>query len=316
MLTSGGRAVLQFAAPPYPPRLLQRINALCARFGDRLEVRFYAHHGSHFDFRTLESLPEVASLATDCLTRATHVEVLARLHQLTRFSFGVSDDTTPDLLDLLDPDQIRSLALSENAKRNIDLHRLAEFHRLETLYIEGHTKGIESLGELPSLTQLRLRCTPKKQTLGFVSTIPHLKSLGILLGGRQDISEITSPSLEELEIIRVRGFAHFPDLATLPALGSLHIEDQLQLTRATIPAGSTSPLTKLVINTCKKLSQLEGLAHLQHLEHLRLCLTALDLAPLLELPLPDALRTFAFTTGKARQNAAARAQLDALGYTE
>ena len=315
-LSSGGEAVLQFADLPYPRELLDSINGLCAEFGERLKVRFYGHYGSQFDFGILEAIPDVANLATDCLQRATNVETLKSLTQLRRLSFGVYHYDSASLLDLLNPIRVLELSLGENAERNFDLGGLAEFEGLETLFVEGHTKGIESLGELPSLTQLRLRCTPRKQRLDFVSTIPRLRFLQIVLGGREEISEIVSPSLEELEILRVRGFAHFPNLANVPALRSLQIEDQLRLTQLTIPGESTSRLAKLVINNCKKLSQVKGLAHLRSLEHLRFCVTALDLESLIESGLPESLRVFAFYTGKDRENARARELLDSLGYAD
>lgn len=316
VLSSGGEAVLQFGGLPYPPRLLRRINRLCRKFGKRLEVRFYGHYGSQFDFGALEAIPEVANLGTDCLQRATNVEALKDLTQLRRFSFGVHDYDSANLLDLLDPSRIQELLLGENAKRNFDLSRLAQFDGLETLLVEGHTKGIESVAELPSLTRLRLRSTPKKQRLDFISTIPRLRFLQVILGGREDISEIVSSSLEELEILRVRGFAQFPDLANLPALRSLHIEDQLRLTEVTIPSGTTSRLSKLVINNCKKLSKVEGLGHLPGLDHLRFYVTALDLESLIEGGLPESLRVLAFYTARERENARARELLDSLGYAD
>ena len=70
VLDPGGAAILQFAAPPYPAKVLSSINGLCREFGDRLEIRFYAHYGLEFDFGVLDAVPDVANLSTDCLQKA------------------------------------------------------------------------------------------------------------------------------------------------------------------------------------------------------------------------------------------------------
>jgi hypothetical protein len=60
----------------------------------------------------------------------------------------------------------------------------------------------ESLAELPALRMLSLGHISKKQKLGFVSKIRSLRRLVIILGGREDISEIQHDSLEELQLNR------------------------------------------------------------------------------------------------------------------
>jgi len=269
-LSNGREAVLQFSAPPYSSAHLDRINGLCQEHGDRLEVRFYAHYGGEFDFDVLDAVPSVTNLSTDCLQKATNFEALGRLQKLRRLSFGIFECSAKNVLDLLDPDSIRELSLGENRGRNFDLGRLREFRELRSLFIAGHTKSIESLADIPSLESLRLSMIPKKQGLDFVSAIPRLRHQQLILGGREDISEIQGETIEELEIRRVRGLSQFPSLSSLPALRSLQIDDQLRLTEVEIQS-QDSRLAKLVINNCKKLCRIEGLASLQGLEHLRLC---------------------------------------------
>ena len=132
VLSSGGEAVLQFADLPYPRELLDSINGLCREFGQRLEVRFYGHYGSEFDFGVLEAIPDVANLATDCLQRATNVETLRSLTQLRQLSFGVYEYESTDLLDLLDPSRVQELSLGEQElSYGGAAGRVTRQHRLE-----------------------------------------------------------------------------------------------------------------------------------------------------------------------------------------
>lgn len=85
------------------------------------------------------------------------------------------------------------LSIGESLKVNFDLAPLQTCRSLTHLNVGKHTKNIDSLATLPALHDLRLRCIPKKQSIGFVSKIQSLRRLVVILGGRANISEIQHP---------------------------------------------------------------------------------------------------------------------------
>ena len=197
----------------------------------------------------------------------------------------------------------------------LDLAPLQACKNLSELYVEKHTKNIDSLAMLPVLRSLTLRSISKKQSLDFVSKIQSLKHLKIILGGRTDISEIQHSFLEELEIIRVVGFCSFDSIGALPSLRSLAIEDQLRLGKIGFTAANQNIQSVRIFN-CKTLRNLEGLNYLTTLKSIQIGMTAIEIDSVLQQRLPASLKAFGFYTGKKKENAKVRAKLDAIGYRE
>lgn len=314
-IAEGFHVILQFDKPPYSPELLKRINNLCGELGKKLSVRFYGHYGTYFDASILGSLPEVAALSVDCLFDVTNLAVLKELANLRSLSLGIYNLEDQSILESLQLQNLEQLSLGETRKVNIDLAPLKTCGGLARLYLEKHTKNIDSLAELPALCDLTLRCIPKKQRLEFVSKIQPLKRLVVVLGGRANISEIQHPLLEELEIRRVMGFDNLDSIAAFPSLCSLAVEDQIRLERVRFTSNNQR-IQSLTIFNCKTLQALEGLDNLTGLKSIRIGMTALDVDSILKQRLSGSLKNFAFHTGKIKANAEARKKLDALGYRE
>jgi hypothetical protein len=112
----------------------------------------------------------------------------------------------------------------------------------------------------------------------------------------------------------VRGLEQFSAKA-FPALEELQIEDQIRLVKFDF-CEVNSALRKILFFNCKALHSICGLKNLPNLSQLRISLTDLDFEQLLEQGLPQALKTFAFYTGKKKLNAEIRQRLDQLGYTD
>jgi protein phosphatase 1 regulatory subunit 7 len=168
---------------------------------------------------------------------------------------------------------------------------------------------------LPALRMLSLGHIPKKQKHGFVSKIRSLRRLVVILGGRENISEIQHDSLEELEILRVLGFNNVDSINGFPSLRSLTIEDQIRLEKIRFTPSNRN-LESLRIFNCKSLRGLNGLEHLGQLKSIRIGETKLRIDSILEQKLAASLELFAFYTGRLKENAAIRKKLDALGYRE
>jgi len=313
LLANGDVPIIQFSEPPARLAILSEIDALCRKFGDRLEVRFYGFYGQSFDAGLLASLPHVQWLSVDCLERAESLEPLSQLSHLGKLSFGVFRLDAPDILSRINLGQIKELRLGETAKNNIDLTPLAHCAQLSRLTLSSHTKGINSLGKLSGLTELTLRSIPNKQSLAFVGQISGLKKLSVMLGGRSDLNEISHPELTELEVVWVRGFEDTGDFGRFPSLEWLRIENQLRLTAIDFDGGSPR-LKKLGLFNCKKLTRLGKLSKLTALEELRVAVTALDFETLVAAGLPSSLRHIGFWTGKTKSTDLIHKRLVELGY--
>lgn len=311
-IAAGSHIILQFDRPIYSSELLKKINNLCGELGKNLEVRFYGHK---FDASHLHFLPDVAALSIDCLLEATNLSALNDLANLQRLSLGIYRLDEPNFLRSLQLRNLEQFALCETAKSNFDLTPLQVCSKLAEFYLVGHTKNIDCLANLPSLRILSLGQIPKKQNLEFVSKIPNLRRLTIILGGRENILEIQHSTLEELEILRVLGFGNLENLHAFPSLRSLVIEDQIRLETINFTVVNQN-LKSFRIFNCKTLRNVEGLHYLANLKSIRIGMTALDIESILRQHLPTALKVFGFYTGKQKENARIREKLNTLGYRE
>jgi len=218
-----GLPTIQFSEVGQSKRLLKSINALCKIFGSRLPIRFYGHYQNDFDASVLNHLPDVQWLFIDCLQNISNSDAIFQLPKLKKLSFGVYNYENPDFLNQLNLQELEQLTIGETKKRNIDLALLAKAEKIHSLSIIGHTKNINEVGHMQSLQDLTLNLIGKKNGLEFASKIAKLNSLKIMLGGRQNINEVSHPLLQELQIIRVRGFNNIGDLSRFPRLQRLHL---------------------------------------------------------------------------------------------
>jgi hypothetical protein len=225
-LTDGESLVVQFDGPGHTAALLEELDGLCARFEERLEMRFYGQISTAFDCRALAHLPRVANLSVDCLRRAENTELLGQLGFLRRLSIGISELEDNDILRFPNLRSLRHLRVDETKTKAINLSHLGAFSSLEHLRIAGHTRGLAALQELPSLESLALSQIGKKTSLAFTNQIPNLRTLSLLLGGRASIAEIEAPRLEKLEVCRVLGLTDLGDPSRFRELTWLSVEDQ------------------------------------------------------------------------------------------
>ncbi|MEH0167345.1 hypothetical protein [Roseateles microcysteis] len=314
-LEGGEGLVVQFDRAIYTSNDLKTIDELSARYGSQLEVRFYGHYNSDFDAKALLEVPSVANLSIDCLQSVLNVETLATLTHLERLSIGVHNLAAPTLLKNPNLQTVRSLSLGPTKSNNLDLSYLSGYGQLESLYLSGHTRGIDAISDLAMLKSLALWCIPKRTQFDFIGGVTNLSRLTIGLGGRDSISEVAAPKLQELEIVRVRGLSKLEGLDRFPELTALTVEDQIQLKHLDItPANSR--LKHLKLFNCKTLQSVSGLEHLIELNEIRLGLTAVDPAHFLSTSFSSNLKICAFYTGKSREDRRIREALDARGYLE
>ncbi len=314
ILVKGRRATVQFSDALYSTELLESLNDLCSVFGTQLEVRFFGFYGGSFDASVLAHLPEVRSLSVDCMRHIRNEDEITRLPQLEHLTLGVYELDEPEFLSTLPLERLTLLSISENRKRDFNLAPLGRCGDLKDLYIHGHTKQIATLANLPQVQALRLSGMPKRQELPFVSDMAGLKSLSLLLGGRQSINEVHHPSLEELSIVRVRSLETLGELARFPALRRLHVEDQIQLRSLSI---SGPRLNDIKVLNCKNLNQISGLLEQVELTHFRAFRIQHELLEkLLESDWPASAEIVALYANSEKWNKVAREKLDSRGFRE
>jgi hypothetical protein len=194
-----------------------------------------------------------------------------------------------------------------------NLEYLRAYRNLTFLFIGGHTKNIEAIGELENLEYLSFHSL-KNTPVPFINKLKKLKTLKFILGGRENIHEIGENEIENLQIVWVRGFNDISNISNFRKLKTLQIEDNIQL--KTVDFDSELPyLNDLKILNCKTLSSLTGLENLSSLHQLRIYKTALDFDKLIMQPLPKNLKTFAFYTSKQKIDKDIKAKLEMKGYS-
>ncbi len=302
-----GELVVQFTeAVAYSPPLLEVLNEACGLFQSRLQVRFYWHQDEVFDARVLRHLPEVRNLSLDCLSQIAHEDEIGRLPKLERLHFGVFEFDRPDFLNSLRLGALERLSLAENRKRNFDLAPVKHCVSLRDFFVQGHARNIGAIVDLPQLSKLTLSAFAKKHALDFAGAIPNLKELMLIIGGRTDIDDLSSASIEVLQILRVRGLTTLGDLSRFPALSALRLEDQLQLTSLDLGGAD---LERLSLANCKNLTELQGLDRQRRLREFSASQVALDMNALLERDWPESMRSVRLFTNSLKWNDAAAMHL-------
>lgn len=294
--------------------MLAELNELCEELNEDLCVRFYGHYGDRFDCTHLKNLPFVKNLHLNCLSSVENFDNLRKLEHLTRLNIGVFELDEIDFLSWSNLRGISHLCLSESRKNNIDLKFLSAFDRLATLFLNGHVKNIEAVGQLSKITELSLSIT-SKASIAFLNQLPRLRKLRLILGGRENLDEVENYKIEELEIVRVKGFNGFNNLGKFVNLRKLLIEDQIQIKSLDF-ANKLLELGEIRLVNCKGLESVTGLLHLQKLDSVRVYKTNINFEEFMKQGLPDSLRIFSFYTTKKSLDASIKNHLTALGYTD
>lgn len=313
-LEAGKEVIVQFSDKTYDDKKLAQLNELCGKYDKDFEVRFYGHHFTSFDFKTLLKIPNVKSLYVDCLTKADNVQAIGQLQNLQKLSLGVFELKETEVLSSENLKNLTELIITETRTKAFNLEYLKDHKNLKFLIIGGHNKNIEAVGELSNLEYLSFNSI-KKTPVPFVNKLKKLKTLKFILGGRENIQEIGENEIENLEIVWVRGFNNISNISNFKKLKTLLIEDNIQLQAAYFDK-QLPYLEDVKILNCKTLSSLTGLENLPSLHRLRIYKTALDFEMVINQKLPENLKVFAFYTTKQKIDKDIKATLEKVGYSE
>jgi protein phosphatase 1 regulatory subunit 7 len=311
LVEHGEQVVVQFSQPGFDAVLLDELDALCRQYGDAIRVRFYGFHGQEFDCSVLSGLPNVRNLTLDSYAVA-NFSALQRLENLQRLHVGIFELKAPNFLSWPNLHGLTHLGLGGTRRAHFDLRPLEQFRDLRRLFVDGHTKNIDAIGSLPALADLTLQIA-HTASIAFVNRLAALRSLTFMLGGRVNLDELEDCPIEELEIIRVKGFEALDRIERFPRLRRLLIEDQLRLTQLSFDHEMPA-LEDLRVLNCKQFVRLDGLGKLGALKHLRIYGTALDFDTMIAQPLPAPLEIVGFYTGRSRADEVLRLRLQEMGY--
>jgi hypothetical protein len=311
-LKDGKHVIVQFSDKTFNDKMLSQLNDICDKYDSSFGVRFYGNYSGSFDFKTLLKIPNVKCLYVDCMTKADNISTLAELQNLQKLSLGVFELRETEILDSKNLKGIEELILIETKTKAFNLDYLKDYRNLKLLIIGGHTKNIDSIGELTDLEFLSFNSV-KHVPIHFVNKLKNLKTLNFILGGRDNINEIEENNIENLNITWVRGFNDLSSISKFNNLKTLHIEDNIQLNKIQFDREFPSLIDLKILN-CKTLDSLIGLDNLKALNELVIYKTNLDFENLINQKLPKTLDTFVFCTTKTKIDKEIKERIIKQGY--
>ncbi|MBK8172032.1 MAG: hypothetical protein IPK60_17040 [Sandaracinaceae bacterium] len=310
LIADGKQVVVQYSSTPLANIDFAALDLLSKKHGPLFEVRFYGM--KTFDCSVLKRLPNVAALCINMVETIEGISHLIDLKHLQELELGVANVPDPSLLTAGSFEQLRHLALGESKKGFFDLAPLARMKKLTHVSLMKQSHNVvHGLKSHPNVEYLHLHYIPQDISLAFVATMPHLKKLRVLLGGRANLDECAHKKLQHLQVTRVRGLSKL-DLNVFPSLETLRLEDQLQL--KSLSCATNTRLKKIYIYNCKTLARIDGLTKLRALEDLFISRTAVNLEQLIDSPLPKTLRRFRAVSGKAKDDKRIKTLLATRGY--
>ncbi|SKB35135.1 hypothetical protein SAMN05660776_0632 [Salegentibacter holothuriorum] len=313
-LKEGNHVFIQFSDEVYSRKLLSTLNKLCSKYDKNFSIRFYGHYSKTFDCDILKNIPNVKSLYIDCIIKVKNLNQVSNLKNLESLSLGIYELEETEILDSKNFKNLTDLIIGDTKTKAFNLEYLQDYKRLKFLIISGHTKNIDKVKYLSNLTYLSLNSISKVK-LDFINSLTNLKTLKIILGGRENLKEIEENNIEELEIIRVRGLSSFENISKFKKLKSLLIEDQIKLKELHFNRPFEYLKDFKLIN-CKSFIRLSGLINLKCLENLRIYKTNIDFDNFIKQPLPKSLNVLAFYTTKAKIDKEIKIRLQDLNYKE
>lgn len=225
---------VQFDSLP-PISELEQIAAFIAQ-NPHVELRAYGgYDGSIRDVDFLSLFPSIRRVSIDALFRLESLDGLRYL-----------------------PDTLEELTLGRT-RRRYSLKPIARFRGLRRLYLEGHTKDIEAIGDLTSVEDLTLRSITLPD-LELLRGMTKLRALDIKLGGTRSLSPVAElGEIEYLELWMIRGFDDLAPVAEMRSLRYLFLQALSQV-REMPDFGASDRLERVEIETLKNLKSLDGLA--------------------------------------------------------
>lgn len=222
-----------------------------------IQIRIYGHYSKVCDLGTLKYIPNVENLAVDCLRDVNNFESIKDLKRLSSLSVGIYNLDSFEFLGAL-PDSIEKLFLGGTKSKKPSLEDITKLANIKELYVEGHNKGIEFIGDLGQLEKLVLRSVSPKN-IEFIRKLPKLWSLDIKLGGIKELHSIEGlDNLKYLELWQVKGLSDISAISNLVGLQYLFLQSLTNVTELPDLRNLVN-LRRIYLETMKGLRNLDGL---------------------------------------------------------
>jgi len=252
------------AARPVSSDTWELLNESLFALRPDVELRVYGFYSSTCDLSFVKGMSNVRRFSADCLMMAVGIEHLAALENLEELQVEVLSLQNFDFLSSL-PSGLKSLTLGPTKSKKPHLKELSRFQSLRKLCLAGQQNGIAVVADLQGLEQVSLRAisTPG---LEYLSSLPHLWSLDILLGGIRNLSAISGKeSIKYLELCRIRELSDVSVISSLVGLQYLNLRELRHV--PCIPDLSLlTKLRKMVLDNMKGLKDVSALGRAPALE--------------------------------------------------
>jgi hypothetical protein len=173
-------------------------------------------------------MTNVRRFAADCLMRATNADAIADMPHLEALSLGIFELQDLAVLDRVPP-TLTTLGIGATHSKKPRLEPLARFQSLKTLYIEGHSNGIEVLSDLRELEDVTLRSITT-QDVRYLSPLERLWSLDLKLGGIRSFDGVEGKdSIKYLELWQIRELEQVNVVASLTGLQNVFLQSLPQV---------------------------------------------------------------------------------------
>lgn len=163
--------------------------------------------------------------------------------------------------------ELESFGFGKTKSNRFSLGFLRNFPNLKSLFVEGHTKDIEALGELANLAELCLRSITLPD-LVILKRLKRLRSLDLKLGGTKDLRLL--PEIGELRYLQLwmeKGLADLSPVGSVTTLEYLFLQ-ALKNVRELPSFQRLRSLRRVHLETMKGLSDLRPVAEAPNIEEL------------------------------------------------
>jgi hypothetical protein len=216
------------------------------------------------DLSFLKEIPSLTKFSADCLSEAKGVNYITELKNLCELGIGIYNLKDFDFLESINP-KLKQLYITKTESKKPNIKSISRFSELESLYLEGQQKGIESLNELKKLEKLTLRSISTKN-VEYLSNLENLKELEIKLGGIKEFDSLkTLPNLAYLELWQIRGLNNLDFISNLTSLQRISLESLKNVTN--FPnVEKLKLLRRVYLKNLKGLKNIKNLKKSQSLE--------------------------------------------------
>jgi hypothetical protein len=241
------------------------LNASLFKLRPDVGLRVYGHYDSCCNLSFVSKLTNLRKFSADCLSEASGIDSVLSLENLERLDIGIFNLDNFDFLANIDASRLTHLSLGATRSKKPNLKFLSRFSLLEQLYVEGHKKEIDVIGELKKLKDLTLRSITVP-SLNFLRNLSQLWSLDIKLGGISNLDDLAPlTGIKYLELWQIKGLSNISSISQMSGLQNIFLQSLSQV-KSLPNLSRLSSLKRLNLENMRGLMDLSALATAPALE--------------------------------------------------